>query len=905
VFAILLISWLLVTKVSLANLSYGDSIQMDLVWWDGGARFSPMDANTAEYFTEESYAAYALKTAKNYIWMGDLIINTDNSVQGKFLWWLWIHSTEYERILADWNIVWNLSMDGIMSLQISGKSREFQIYQKTYWEWKNWLCSTYEKKWPVTVDWNFDKNSWIITMTLTNCDGAKYFFKSTEKIDLVSCEENEVYIDEKCKPISDFCSDDKLVSYDASKEKCYCPIGYKLTDKKACEKVEEMVYEINYPEQRPPFLMDGKEYKIKLSIKNGETWEPMAATKIAIKYTSAPKQWEIINIKEEVLWKYTLTYKPAIVETWNMNWRIDGLYIFYNSKLEWKEVYKTYEIPLWTWIPIKISKNGFQKAMNTIVFSDEIAQIKVVTQNKAGEKVPVYDADVVLDGEIVWEKTDKKGLTTIKSPEEISIETPSEIIEVVLVPNEEIIERQSKALKQYKQIIQWEDPLTSPELRLFVEDFSSYLAQLDDDKIENAIIWLKRVAYTLLYMTEWKNLIKDISDNVANSLKNQVTDTLDLIWANEKMSKYLWWKVSQNVDMKKLQDLAPNINNEIDSLCAILEEKTINTIKLWIQKYAPTFKSKRSNDLLWVVFGKYWRDDMIQKWIDEMQKVPVEKIEKIIKNYLMDEFDVMLMKKMKELENTIKDKNFSSSEFVEDISISKLESLSLRDKYMTAHEVSYDITMIKNYADLTNNIVGETMKITQVYKKQAEIAEKWYKAIRSLFLDTTEIYYRVDAYGKFVSEVESNVDRGIGIAGVFDSNKNTQQNIFSSAYAVEIELTDEQKNQAYNYRGTEAILDIVGKLEEINKLFLIVYPDNEDLQKIAQNLAQTRSSEQNILDELWAQAKNNISILLDNAETDNEGISDTMLWLIIVLTPLFLIFWFVLGKKRKKNKIKK
>jgi len=881
---------------------------MELVWWDGGAWFSPMDANTAEYFTEETYAAYVLKTAKNYIWMGDLVINTDNSVHGKFLWWLWIHYTEYERILADWDIVWNLSMNGTMSLQISGKSREFQIYQKTYWEWENWLCSTYEKKWPVTVDWNFDKKSWIVTMTLTNCDGAKYFFKSTEKVDLVSCEKDEVYINGRCEEISDFCSDDKLVNYNVSEEKCYCPIGYKLTDKKTCEETEEMIYEITYPDQQPPFLMNGKEHTIMLSIKNGETWEPMEATRIAIKYTSAPKQWEIINIKEEVLWEYTLTYKPAIVETWNMNWRIDGLYIFYNSKLEWKEVYKTHEIPLWTWIPIKISKNGFQGTTNTIVFSDETAQIRIVTQNKAGEKVPVYDADIVLDGKIVWVKTNKEGLAIIKSPEEINTKKQADIIEVILAPNQEILERQSKALKQYKQIIQWEDPLASPELRLFVEDFSSYLAQVENDKIDSTTIGLKRIAYTLLYMTEWKNLIEDISNNVANSLKNQVTDTLDLIGANEKMSKYLWWKVSQNVDMKKLQDLAPNINNEIDSFDAMLEEKTINTIKLWIQKYAPRFKDERTNDLLWVVFGTYWRDDMIQKWLDWIQKVPAEKVEKMIKEYLMDEFDGMLMEKMKELENMIKNKNFSSAWFVEDISISKLESLNLRDKYMTTHKVSYDVAMIKNYADLTNNIVWETMKITQIYKKQAEIAEKWYKAIRSVFLDTTEIYYRVDAYGKLMSEIESNVDRGIGIAGVFDSDETTQQNIFNSAYAAEIELTDEQKNQAYNYRGTVAILDIVEKLEEINKLLLIVYPDNEDLQKIAQNLAQTRSSEQKILDKLWTQAKNNLSTLLDNIETEDEGISDIMLGLIVVSTPLLLMLWIILWRKKRKkrkNKTKK
>lgn len=90
----------------------------------------------------------------------------------------------------------------------------------------------------------------------------------------------------------------------------------------------------------------------------------------------------------------------------------------------------------------------------------------------------------------------------------------------------------------------------------------------------------------------------------------------------------------------------------------------------------------------------------------------------------MEEFDTMLVKKMNELEEMIAKKRFSTAGFEEDISISKLESLNLRDKYMTAHEVSYDIAMTKNRADLINSTIIETMKITQVYKKQAEIAEK-------------------------------------------------------------------------------------------------------------------------------------------------------------------------------------
>jgi len=908
IFVMFFMFWFFVANLSFANLSYGDHIKMELIWWDWGTWFWPLDSNTAKYFDEENYDAYSLMTAKNYIGMGDLVINADNSVQVTFLWWLWIHSTEYERILVEWNIIWNLSMDGVMDLQISGKSREFYLYQKTYWEWQEWLCTSYQSKWPVLVEWNFDKKIWIITMTLTNCDGAKYFFKSTEKVDLVSCEEGEVYLNEKCKLISDLCSDDNLVNYNISEEECYCPSWYRLTNEKTCEEVEEMLYEIKYLEQQPPFLLDGKEHKIWLSIRNWETWEPMAATKIAIKYTSAPKQWEIIEIQKLLLWEYVLTYKPAVIETGNMNGRIDGLYIFYNSKLEWKEVYKTYEIPLWTWIPIEISKDGFQDKVNTMVFSENTAQVKIVIKDNAWKKIPVYDAKIILPWEAWFVKTDKDGVAIIKSPEEVNTNIQSEVFEVILTPTKEIIERQNKALIQYKQIIQDADFLVSPRLKIFVEDFYSYLAQIEDNKIEDAVVGLKRVAYTLLYMTEWKKLIDDISNNVAISLKNQVADTLDLLGANEKMGKYIWQKIDEEIDIKKLQDLAPDINERLGSLSVLLQENVINTLKLWIQKYAPSFKNERTNDLLWVIFGTYWTNEISQKWINDIQKVSVGEIESTIKNYLIEGFDVMLVDKMKELENMIKNWNFSSSEFLDDISMSKLESFDLRDKYMTTHEVSYGVTMIKNYADLANNVVWETMKITQIYKRQAELAEKWYKAIRSLFLDTTEIYYRVDAYGELMADIESNINRGIWIAWFFNSEEMfMQKNMLSPVYASNIELTNEQKNQAYDYRGIESMIIIVDKLDEINNLLLLIYPEDKDLQIMSKNFHQTRFDEQRVLDDLGIQTKSNLAILLNTIDVNNNEMSDNILWLIVVLflVSLFVLFVIFIKKRRKKNKMKK
>lgn len=65
-----------------------------------------------------------------------------------------------------------------------------------------------------------------------------------------------------------------------------------------------------------------------------------------------------------------------------------------------------------------------------------------------------------------------------------------------------------------------------------------------------------------------------------------------------------------------------------------------------------------------------------------------------------------------------------------------------------------------------------------------------------MYLNNKEIYYRVDAYGEFISEVEKNVDRGIGIAYIPIQKKSLR----AQAYATEDEFSEEQFADAAAYR---------------------------------------------------------------------------------------------------------
>jgi len=798
-------------------------------------------------------------------------------------------------------VEWSISPDWKITWKITGYSRQFGYNIPKLWAWDEGICSIYDKRPFIEISWNLDRETKKIKIRLNHCNLVMLTFESKEPVIINSCEEDEVYVNEKCSPISDFCSKDDLVNYDVSTEKCYCPIGYKLTNKKTCEEVEEMVYQVSYPDEKPPFLMDGKAHRIKVNIKDWATEKSMKA-RFEIKYTNAPKQWNLTNIEELAVWEYILTYKTPVIEEWESEWRFDGLYIFYDSKVEWKEMYKTHELALGAGTSILIQKEWFQETRWTVIFTTPTADVKIITFDNEWKKVFISDAKITIWKTLDSERSDNNWQASLNSPETISTNKKQDILEIELFPSLEIKDFQQKALQQYRQSIQWKNPVTSEKVRLFIENFVSYIAALNEEDVDDAVVWLKRVGYTLLYMTEWKSLIEDIAQNTATSIKTQFTDTLDLIWASEKAGKYLWFKIDKNMDISKLQEFSPEILNKLWSLTAWLENKAKNTIKLGIKKYAPQFKTERADTMLSNVFGTYGRDKDIEKWVWEIQSVVEKEVETMLTDYLLEEFDTMLVSKMKSLEQMIDKKDFDIVWLDTDLYFAKYESLNLREKYMTAHRVSYNVSMIKNRSDLINNSIIEWFKITQFYAKQAEAIEKWYKAIRTVFLNTTETYYRLDAYGIFMTEVENNINRGIGLTYI-PTSQTIQKTLIPQVSAEESELSAEQESQVYDYRWGNSIIEITAIINDINNLLLDIFPNDKNLEAIKQSLEQTVDQEQEILATFGEQIKIKSDLLQKELWEGHlyTGLVTFGDWLIILLTLGFLAWVaFLINKAIKK-----
>lgn len=879
-----------------AKSLYGEDIPLKIVdlysyWWS---------SDLAKF--DESTRSAALK-------MYDNRLNVKLNIKWNILWGKFISKLNVrwvETIMLDWDISWTFDENAwTFKWTIWWKWRIFANSKMDSLTDRQGFCTQRYISKESIIEWTYDKETKKIKAKVNYCNSSVYVFESFDLLDMISCDEDEVVVDSKCEKISKYCSSDNLVNYNSSTKECYCPAGYKLTNDKTCEEVPEVVMDIKFIWANPPFIADWQEFTINVSIKDWETnnWIP---ARFAIDYTNSPQKWTITDIKEINIWEYTIIYKTPNIESSKEIWLYDTLYIYYQSKSQWKEVYKTQQLDLATGTPIIVSKPWFQEIKSAVVFQSSTANVNVFTLDSDNNKIPVSDAKIWIVDSLDFEMTDKNWSAKLNTDQDISTNAWASQLEVILQLDPEISAIQQKAANQYKQLIQWERWITSNTIKDFVINFWSYLAKSPSLEVDSYIAWLKRVGYGLLYITESKNLAEDISNQVGASIKTQISDTLDLFEVTDKAKDYLWSKIDTLKDNQLLQNVSSKINDKVSSLSQNFESKIIDSIKIWLKKYAPSFKSERINWLLSKVFGD--RDEMIKQWVEKAKSVPEWEVEKLISSYLIDQFDSIIKGNIKQIENMIQSKNFNSATINSDISDAKQNSLNLREKYLKAHQVSYNVSAIKDTATLFNDIFIEAAKITQVRKAQAEAIEKWYKTVRSLFINNVEIYYRFDAYANFMQELQTNVNYSLWVQTAFNTDYSRYQ-IIPKVYAAD-ELNQDQIIKAMDYRDSQNAISIYQNMKDINDTFLQVYPEDNDLKQLAEKLKQNTDLEQNKLDQLWESTK---SILNQIQKEFNQSSSNSLTaseWVVLIIFIAILVLIIVWIKKlirklsKKKNKKK-
>ena len=125
-----------------------------------------------------------------------------------------------------------------------------------------------------------------------------------------------------------------------------------------------------------------------------------------------------------------------------------------------------------------------------------------------------------------FERTGKDGTTVLHAAEQKEGSTVSEV-EVVLALDPDVEAAQSKAKKQYQEIVQGERGITNEIVKDFILNFAVYIADLEEGEVQEMIVGLQRTGYMLLYMTEGQRL-PTTRQRSSQSVKAQIADTIDL-----------------------------------------------------------------------------------------------------------------------------------------------------------------------------------------------------------------------------------------------------------------------------------------------------------------------------------------------------------------------------------------
>jgi len=687
------------------------------------------------------------------------------------------------------------------------------------------------------------------------------------------------------------CGDDPNILYDEPNDDCYCPKGFDLEiedEVYSCIELPDVDLKVEFEGSNPPLIADGQtKTKIHITLKEHDSETGVPARFELRPYSDQLGTGSITNIEEVSPGEYYFDYSVSDlteVKGVSITGAYDALYIFYTSPTLGEEVYKTYQIDLTTGVPVKITKAGFKETISAVPFTSNSSTVKIYTILDNGEKAPIYDAEIAFS-EFDYEKTAQDGTARMTAPKTVTGNENAEI-EVIMELSDEVKSYQKRTKQQYEQIIVGEKGITNPTVKDFILNFNKYIAGASMEESENLIVGLRRTGYVLLHMTEGQSLAFDVAKEVASSIKNQISDTLDLFAVKDKVTEKLESKIddqlkklstdqldeAQEKALEKLKDLSPDLSKKMKKMNSEFESGVINMFKAGVKKYAPEFKDEWVDELFGQFFSNPLDDISVEKGVEKVQNIAQDAIEAKIKNYLVDEFDDMIQEGMSQLEIMIKNKSFNKTGFEADIFNAKWSALDLRGTYLKAHDVSYDISTIKDTADLFNNTVIETAKITGIWKSQAEALEKGYKAIRSGVLNNVEIFYWFSTYGEFSEEVKNNINLAIG-AKVLTENHNNQQPFklfgIQNVYAEE-EISKDDISTYLDYKEVENGLDFYESMLEVNNLLLEIYPDDTEIKDLDSKINKNIDEQNNIKNSLEDKALEIERKLAEKKNADNE-----------------------------------
>lgn len=661
-----------------------------------------------------------------------------------------------------------------------------------------------------------------------------------------------------CYELDELCdTSDKLIIWNAEKDECTCQQGYQINEETGyCEEATFLDYEINFPEKSPPFISDGEStYKIHISVKNAIESIPMNAESISIEYTTGPKKGKILKIENPEVGEYDLIYQPPKIENAKKKYE-DGIYIFYVNPITKEKLYKTYAVAYTTGVPVIIKKEGFKPLETSLSFTSEETEVRVFVKDASDKKIPINEVEVAFS-DFKYEETNEDGIAMLPSPFE-NEGGENTIQEFILEIDPKFADAKIKTEREYRQLISGEMGITNKTIKNFIENFETEIAQAPEEKIDDLFIGMRRTGYALLHLTEGRGIAVDLAQESAGSIKNMFVNLIDWLDVSEKVSK----KIGEKLKLEKFDKIKEKINDKVNGKITeklgtnkaseFLKEEFGNQVNEMLDgllgkfkdsfvqailKHAPDLPKNTGTKVWESVFGKPGDGTELKDRLTKITEYAGNNIQKEIETILIDQYDITMKANVKRIESMIKSKNFHIVGFTADIFETKWKASDLREQYLTAHEVSYNITMIKASVDLLNNTAGEAAKMTVAWKKYAEAIEAGYKAVRSTLLDTTDLYYWFSTYSEYINASNKNIQE---VLGLDTSNLSVKQNKKLkkwSFFPIANAEVNPQNLQEKNMKLAEEI-EVLKDLQNINKLFQNVYTDDPEIKALSENLNQ-------------------------------------------------------------------
>ena len=749
----------------------------------------------------------------------------------------------------------------------------------------------------------------------------------------------ELMNDNTCEAICP--EDEPWLVYSLEEDACICGPGYEESNDGECIEAAEIKLDVKFIDAQPPYLADGKtEAIIEVNISDYETGDPMEA-RFDIKYSDRNKPGKIISTEKTAPGKYLLKYKTAnLIEDGKPGVFDDGLYIFYYSKKEEKEIYKVQAIEVAVGVVAQavLTKPGFEQIPVDLVFTSPETTIHFTVEE--GEVLDVAGVRVEIVSNYASFTSDSEGMVTVESPQNVDSEIRNEMEITLNLTNEAKDDwvDMGRNLGKIQKITKSE----MPEASALLKNFAQKLAKTSNvEEAEKLLSGTKRVKYALFFILEGEKNLKLTTKGMADSLKDQIWDVMDMANVFGRLADKLGGPIKRlikavgNSAGEKTGEVASNVlkpylkdmgewgeyfakgiemegwgfYNEMSNFSKSLANKGQDIINQFasVMRYftkasAPNFDVGWVGEFTWEMSKKYEQDGNVKNFHDKKAGY-----ESWIQDFFLNKEKDILTELANRIDTKIAKGNWNAVHTDTDLLTAKWDYDEMMSHYRMASYTDVLITEAKAEIELVLDMVLTPLKFTGFATKAAGAAEMAYKAARTAVLNNQVFFAWADATGITSKKMMTAVNRALG------EDPGYVGLVWPFAYASEVEGSPIVNQNLIKYGEATSEADFLSDLHNITVFIEKYFPDETgELKTYNEGLTQRIETAETKKKELKPLVKNELEGIdtvgcdeLDENCDGEVGISDITWqeWIAMILFFGFIgiiIRWIYKKIKGKK-----